>query len=81
VTSTSWVIWWVIVGVIAGAVLLLLDYYLFGAVIGGFAILRLIYTLSLLRRRGSLWLSAASDSERALLRTIARDEFLVLLAL
>jgi len=75
-TSVSWVIWWIIVvaGLLVGATLILLGYYLFGAIIGGFAILRLIYTLSLPGRRGP-WLM--TDSERALLRSIARDEFVV----
>jgi hypothetical protein len=58
-------------------VLLLLGYYLFGVIIGGFAVLRLIYTLSLPNRRGPMWLPPVSDSERALLRSMARDEFLV----
>ena len=77
--SASRVIWWVIIafGLVVGAVLLLLGYYLFGAIIGGFAVLRLIYALSLPNRRGPMWLPPLSDSERALLRSMARDEFLV----
>jgi len=77
--SVSRVIWWIIIafGLMAGAVLLLLGYYLFGLIIGGFAVLRLIYTLSLPNRRGPMWLPPVSDSERALLRSMARDEFLV----
>jgi hypothetical protein len=72
-------IWWVILvfGLAVGAVLILLGYYLFGAIIGGFAVLRLIYTLSLPNRRGPSWRPPVSDSERALLRTMARDEFIV----
>jgi hypothetical protein len=58
-------------------VLILLGYYLFGVIIGGFAVLRLIYALSLPNRRGPMWLPPASDSERTLLRSMARDEFLV----
>jgi hypothetical protein len=58
-------------------VLLLLGYYLFGVIISGFAVLRLIYTLSLPNKRGPMWLPPATDSERALLRSMARDEFLV----
>ena len=77
--SASRVIWWIIIafGLLVGAVLLLLGYYLFGVIIGGFAVLRLIYTLSLPNRRGPMWLPPLSDSERALLRSMARDEFLV----
>jgi hypothetical protein len=77
--SISRVIWWIIIafGLVVGGVLLLLDYYLFGVIIGGFAVLRLMYTLSLPNRRGPMWLSPVSDSERALLRSMARDEFLV----
>ena len=77
--SASRVIWWIIIafGLLAGAVLLLLGYYLFGVIIGGFSVLRLIYTLSLPNRRGPMWLPPLSDSERALLRSMARDEFLV----
>ncbi len=77
--SVSRVIWWIIIafGLMAGAVLLLLGYYLFGLIIGGFAVLRLIYTLSLPNRRGPMWLPPVSDSERALLRPMARDAFLV----
>jgi hypothetical protein len=77
--SVSRVIWWIIIafGLVVGAVLLLLGYYLFGVIIGGFAVLRLIYTLSLPNRRGPMWLPPVSDSERALLRSMARDEFLV----
>ena len=77
--SASRVIWWIIIafGLVVGAVLLLLGYYLFGAIIGGFAVLRLIYALSLPNRRGPMWLPPVSDSERALLRSMARDEFLV----
>jgi len=77
--SVSRVILWIIIafGLVVGAVLLLLGYYLFGVIIGGFAVLRLIYTLSLPNRRGPMWLPPVSDSERALLRSMARDEFLV----
>jgi hypothetical protein len=77
--SASRVIWWIIIafGLGVGAALLLLGYYLFGVIIGGFAVLRLMYTLSLPNRRGPTWLPPVSDSERALLRSMARDEFLV----
>lgn len=77
--NVSRVIWWILItfGLVLGAVLLLLSYYLFGVIIGGFAVLRLIYTLSLRNRRGPMWLPPASNSERALLRSMARDEFLV----
>jgi hypothetical protein len=77
--SVSRVIWWIIIvfGLVVGAALLLLGYYLFGVIIGGFAVLRLIYTLSLPNRRGPMWLPPVGDSERALLRSMARDEFLV----
>jgi len=77
--SVSRVIWWIIVafGLVVGAVLLLLGYYLFGVIISGFAVLRLMYTLSLPNRRGPMWLPPATDSERVLLRSMARDEFLV----
>jgi hypothetical protein len=75
----SRVIWWVIIsfGLLVGAFLILEGYYLFGAIIGGFAVLRLIYALSLPNRRGPLWLPPLSHSERAVLRSMARDEFLV----
>ena len=75
----SRVIWWVIIafGLVVTAFLILERYYLFGAIIGGFAVLRLIYTLSLPDRRGPLWLPPLNHSERALLRSMARDEFLV----
>jgi hypothetical protein len=46
-------------------------------IIGGFAVLRLIYALSLPNRRGPMWLPPVSDAERVLLRSMARDEFLV----
>lgn len=75
----SRIIWWIIIafGLVVGAFLILQGYYLFGAIIGGFAVLRLIYSLSLPTGRGPLWLPPVSDSERALLRSMARDEFLV----
>ena len=62
--SVSRVIWWIIIafGLVVGAVLLLLGYYLFGVIIGGFAVLRLIYTLSLPNRRGPMWSPPVSDS-------------------
>jgi hypothetical protein len=64
-------------GLVVGAVLLLLGYYLFGVIIGGFAVLRLVYALSLPNRRGPTWLPPVSDPERALLCSMVRDEFLV----
>jgi hypothetical protein len=75
----SRVIWWVIIafGLVVTAFLILERYYLFGAIVGGFAILRLIYTLSLPNWRGPVWVPPLSHSERALLRSMARDEFLV----
>jgi hypothetical protein len=77
--SVSRVIWWIIIafGLVVGAVLLLLGYYLFGVIISGFAVLRLIYAFSLPNRRGPMWLPSMNDSERALLWSIARHEFLV----
>ncbi len=73
------IIWYVIIafGLIAGVILIAAGYYLFGVIIGGLAVLRLAYALTVPKRRDRMRYVPVSDSERALLRSMARDELLV----